>query len=160
MKDMKRLTFLIALCVMVMATFAQDIQELQALAEKGDASAQFALCGCYITGHGVEADNAIALSYLIQAAENDYPEALYELGCCYKDGTLGLPVWEEKAKEYLFRAFELGYSNAEDILDDLTDNYEKQAKRVRRAVYKQIISVAPNSQYFKYSEKKRRFIRQ
>ena len=157
---MKRLTFLIALCIMVMATFAQDIQELQALAEQGDASAQFALCGCYITGRGVEADNAIALSYLLQAAENDYPEALFELGCCYKDGALGLPIWEEKAKQYIFRAHELGFGGAKEKLEEMTEEYEKHAKGVRRAVYNQTISVAPRENYFKYSENKKRLIRQ
>lgn len=158
--NMKRFVILITFCLVGIFSLAQDISLLQLRAEQGDASAQFALCGCYITGHGVEADNSMALGYLIQAAENDYPEALYELGCCYKDGALGLPVWEEKAKEYLFRALELGYSNAEDILDDMTDDYEKQAKRIRRAVYKHIMLVAPQSQQSKYRDNRRRFIRQ
>lgn len=157
---MKKITLSIAFCLAGMMSFAQDISLLKLRAEQGDASAQFALCGCYITGHGVEADNTIALSYLIQAAENDHPEALYELGCCYKDGALGLPVWEEKAKKYLFRAFELGVNDAGDKLEDLTEDYENQAKRVRRAVYNQTILVAPREQYFKFSENKKRLIRQ
>ena len=157
---MKSLVVLIILCFLSVVSYAQDISSLQLRAEQGDASAQFALCRYYVIGQGVEADDAMALGYLMQAAENDYPEALYELGCCYKDGALGLPVWEEKAKQYIFRAHELGYDGVKEKLEEMTEEYEKQAKGVRRAVYNQTILVAPREQYFKYSENKKRLIRQ
>ena len=157
---MKRLALLLVLCIMDMATFAQNFQELQTRAEQGDAAAQFELCRCYTIGNGVESNNSIAVGYLLQAAENDYPEALYELGCCYKDGALGLPVWDEKAKEYLFRAFELGYKDAKNKLEELTEEYEKETKKVRRSVYKQTLLVAPREKHFRYSENKTQLIRQ
>lgn len=154
---MKRLAFLMALCIMGLATFAQDIQELQALAQQGDAAAQCQLYCCYIK-ESRNIDEAV--QYLLLSAENDYPEALYRVGCLYINGKYGFPLWEEKAKEYLFRAYELGYKDAKYKLEELTEEYEKEAKKVRRAVYRQVISVAPREYYFKYSENKRELIRQ
>lgn len=154
---MKRFAFLITFCIMVMATFAQDVQELQVLAEQGDAAAQCQLYCCYVKD-SCNIDEAVA--YLLLSAENDYPAALYWVGCLYIDGKYGFPIWEEKAKEYLFRAYELGYEDAKDKLEELTEEYEKEAKKVRRAVYRQTISVAPREYYFKYSENKRELIRQ
>lgn len=145
---------------MGMTSFAQYIQSLKSRAEQGDAEAQFALCRCYVIGQGVDCDNNMALNYLLLAAENEYPEALYELGCCYKDGALGLPVWEEKAKEYLFRASELGYTKAKEGLWKLTKEYKPFRKGMRRSVYKQIISVAPQSQTTSYKSNRSKFIGQ
>lgn len=154
---MKKLTLSVVLSIVGMISFAQDIQSLESRAELGDAEAQFRLCRYYVSMD----DNTTAFSYLLQAAENEYPEALYELGCCYKDGALGLPVWNEKAKEYLFRANELGCDKAKAKLDQLTEEYNKPSRKViRRRVYKQIISVAPQSQQSKFSDKMREFIRQ
>ena len=155
---MKRLALLIVLCIMGMVSFAQDIQELQARAEQGDAEAQFELFRRYANGNGVDVDNTIAVGYLVQAAENDHPEALYELGCCYMDGTMGLPVWKEKAKGYLFRAMELGVGDVNRLFD-LSEGYDWQAKSVRKAVYKQTLLVAPQEKHYKYTENKRDLIR-
>ena len=154
---MKRLTILLVFGMLGVMSYAQDFQLLKSRAEQGDAEAQFRLCHYYISMD----DNVTALNYLLQAAENEYTEALYELGCCYKDGALGLPIWHEKAKEYLFRANELDYGKAKVELDKLTKEYNKPSRRViRRHVYKQIISVAPQSQLGKYNDNKRQFIKQ
>ncbi len=153
---MKKLTLSVVLSIVGMISFAQDIHSLESRAEQGDAEAQFGLCRYYVSMD----DNTTAFSYLLQAAENEYPEALYELGCCYKDGALGLPVWNEKAKEYLFRANELGCDKAKVELDKLTEEYNKPSRRVIRSrVYKQIISVAPQSQTIDYKNKKSKLIR-
>lgn len=144
---MKNYIILLAIFFTGMAAIAQeyDITALKSKAEQGDASAQYALCLRYLNGQGVEANDEIALSYLLQAAENDYPEAVYELGCCYNKGALGLPVWKEKAKDFLFHASELGYEIAKTELQELTKDYKLPRKGIRKAVYKQTISVAPKS---------------
>ena len=145
-------------CFVGLMSFAQsdDLQMQKAKAEQGDAEAQFRLCRYHVSMD----DNVTALSYLFQAADNEYPEALYELGCCYKEGALGLPIWNEKAKEYLFRANELGYGKAKVELDKLTKEYNKPSRRViRRRVYKQVISIAPQSQTMDYQNKRSKFVR-
>lgn len=153
---MKKLTILLVFGMVGVMSYAQNIQLLKSRAEQGDAEAQFRLCCYYVSMD----DNTTALSYLLQAAENEYPEALYELGCCYKEGALGLPVWIEKAKEYLFRANEFGCGKAKVELDKLTKEYNKPSRRViRRRVYKQIISVAPQSKTNDYKNKKSKLIR-
>lgn len=158
---MKKFVALFVLCIVGKISFAQSYSDiLKSKAELEDAKKQYSLYYYYANRNFEESDIGMAVSYLLQAAENEYPEAMYELGCCYKDGALGLPVWPEKAKEYLFRASELGYSAAKEKLDDLTKEYEKDRKRIRRAVCDQIISVAPQSHQSKYKDNKSRFIRQ
>lgn len=158
---MKRFVILFVLCIVGMISFAQNYSDILKSKEKqGDAKEQYNLYYYYANRNFEESDIGMAVSYLLQAAENEYPEAMYELGCCYKDGALGFPVWPEKAKEYLFRASELGYSAAKEKLDDLTKEYEKDRKRIRRAVCDQIISVAPRFQQDKYSENKKHFLKQ
>lgn len=152
---MKKISIIVFLFCVTMMSFAQDIQLLKSRAEQGDAEAQFRLCRYYVSMD----DDVMALNYLLQAAENEYPEALYELGCCYKDGALGLPVWHEKAKEYLFRANELGYDKAKVELNILTKEYNKPSRRViRRRVIKQTMAVAPQSKAPNYQSKKSSFI--
>jgi len=179
---MKKFTLLLVLCMLGIMSFAQgyntqnlhnrprpntnqgsfvqDIQSLKSSAEQGDAEAQYTLSYYYTHGVQVKKDTDMAINYLLLAAENEHPKALYMLGCYYHYGSLGLPMWEDKAKECLFRASELGYSDAEKELENLTRDYKPFRKRIRRSVYKQTILVAPQSRQSKYSDKKRDFIRQ
>ena len=159
---MKRFAILLVFCIVGIMSFAQryDITSLKSKAEQGDAEAQFTLCHYYAKGIGVNRDNTMALNYLLLAAENNYPEALYELGCCYKDGALGLPVWKEKAKDYLSRACELGYSKATESLGELTKDYKPFRRGIRRSVYKQTISIAPQSQVTSFKSNRSKFMGQ
>lgn len=158
---MKKFVVLFVLCIVGKISFAQSYSDiLKSKAELEDAKKQYSLYYYYANRNFEESDIGVAVSHLLQAAENEYPEALYELGCCYKDGLLGLPVWPEKAKEYLFRASEMGYSAAKEKLYDLTKDYEKDRKRIRRAVCNQIISVAPKSRQGIFDDNKRQFVRQ
>ncbi len=59
---------------------------LKALIEsagKGNAAAQNNLGYCCLNGVGVTKDSAKAVQLLQKAAEQDYVEAQFNLGCCY-----------------------------------------------------------------------------
>ena len=160
---MNKTTILSVLLIISAMSFAQNndyVSSLKAKAEQGDAEAQFELCNYYAKRNIDASDIDNAVDYLLQAAENDYPEALYELGCCYKDGALGLPVWPEKAKLYLFRASELGYGHAKAALEVMTNDYKIFRRGIRKSVFNQIISVAPQSKSEYYNNYKSRFIQQ
>ena len=52
-------------------------------AEAGDAYAQVCIGVCYLEGEGVAEDVKTALEWFKKSAEQDSPEAHYELGMCY-----------------------------------------------------------------------------
>lgn len=136
---MKRLIILAIVIIAGITCYAQkyDITTLKEKAEQGDAKAQYDLYDRYISGITVKKDNDMALYYLCQSADNDYPEALYKLGFYYKIGELGLPVWKEKAYDYLFRAYELGNKSAKSALNDKELNYAVNVREIRKAIKKQ-----------------------
>lgn len=157
---MKRLSILLVLCTINLMAFAQmyDIPSLEAKAEQGDAKAQYDLYFCYANGIEVKKDENIALSYLFQSAENDNPEALYQLGLYYRTGEMGLPKWEEKALDYFSRSSELGYQAAQRELASLTEMYRRQRHHLRKKIYKQTLSVIPASELNNYENNKSKLI--
>ena len=64
----------------------KDFNSLKALAEKGDAEAQYEIGMMYRKGEGVEADLKEAFKWTRKAAEQDQPLAQYELGWMYDYG--------------------------------------------------------------------------
>lgn len=80
-------------------------QELKTKADAGDASAQAMLGESYYRGEwGVETDYKMALKYLVPAAKQGHPVALYALGAMYDSGS-GVDKDEEKGKEFSTKAF-------------------------------------------------------
>ncbi len=77
---------------------------METAAENGSAEAEYYLSLFYEDGLGVnEPDLAVAMKWLRQAAEHDYPYAYYELGLAYLAGKTGAidahqgAVWLDKA---------------------------------------------------------------
>jgi TPR repeat protein len=64
-------------------TQAEDIADLKARAEKGDANAQIDLAACYINGESVKGDAAEAVNWLLKAANQGSARAQNNLGILY-----------------------------------------------------------------------------
>ena len=79
----------LAQCAPVQAQ-TPEIDALRALAEQGDANAQFLLGGVYATGAGVPQDDVEAVRWLRLAAAQGHARAQNNLGVMYADGR-GVP---------------------------------------------------------------------
>lgn len=77
---------------------------LRRAAEAGSAEAQYELAVQYETGKGVLQDQGRALELYQQAARQDYPDALNDLGFFHYQGMLGLPADPKAALIYFERA--------------------------------------------------------
>lgn len=77
---------------------------LQKAATAGSAEAQYELASQYEAGKGVPQDLARALALYQQSAEQDYPDALNDMGFFYYQGLLGLPNDPKTALVYFERA--------------------------------------------------------
>ena len=108
-----------------------EITELRASAEQGDANAQRELGECYEDGQGVYIDLEQAVFWYRKAAEQGDADAQYKLGECYENGR-GIDIdlkqaeyWYRKAAEHgnADAQYHLGwcYENGDDI--DIEDLY-------------------------------------
>ena len=70
--------------------YTTALKEFAALAEQGDADAQFNLALMYTNGHGVPQDYKQAVKWYTKAAEQGDAEAQYNLGTMYAIGQ-GVP---------------------------------------------------------------------
>ncbi len=66
--------------------YAKALRLIRPLANDGDAAAQFNLGVMYLTGHGVQQDDAAAALWFRKAAEQGYALAQTNLGVLYRDG--------------------------------------------------------------------------
>lgn len=57
-----------------------NVEELKVLSDKGNAEAQYRLACCYLSGEGIDADEAKAYHYFHEAANQDHPHAQVQLG--------------------------------------------------------------------------------
>lgn len=96
-----RTLLLIAIaCVLVTATRtdADEIQDLKAKAEKGDAAAQHDLGQRYAAGNGVAKDEQAALGWFRKAAQREYVPAYVSLGSVYSHGFGVKQDWAESIR--------------------------------------------------------------
>ncbi len=95
-----------------------SIAELAALANDGNAQAEYFLSRCYINGVFFERDITKAIDLLDSSAEKDEPLAMVILGCIYSEGkyvTRNL----FKAEELFAKASEHGHKKAEVFLNEV-----------------------------------------
>ena len=85
-------------------------------ADEAQADARFALGNLYLLGKCVDEDRKRALQLWLQAAEQDEPRALHQLGLLYAGGKLGLPKDAVRAAECQRRAAALGYARSQYAL--------------------------------------------
>jgi len=84
---------------------------LQAAFEN-DSEAQFELAQAYEKGFGVPQDGVKALEWYERAAENNFADAINELGFLHYSGGLGIRANPEKALKFFQRAAGLGHPQA------------------------------------------------
>lgn len=81
-------------------------------AQAGSPEAQFELAKLYEKGLGVEQNATRALELYNQAADQDFPDAINDLGFLYYQGGLGLPRDKERALTLFERAADLRHPQA------------------------------------------------
>ncbi len=87
--------------------YTKSLQEFKALAEQGDAAAQFKVGLIYYKGQGVPPDYPEALNWFKKAALQGHPMAQYNAGYMYEKGE-GTPQDYVEAAKYYRRAAERG----------------------------------------------------
>ena len=92
------LTVLLLAAAQLSAQTNQTIQELKANAEKGDAEAQLRLGLDYYSGLGVINDDAEAFKWISKAADQNYADAQYFLGCVAEDRVEAVKWWRKAAE--------------------------------------------------------------
>ncbi len=90
----------------------EAIEFLERAVEAGSPEAQMELAKLLEKGIGVPIDQARALALYQQAADQDYADAINDLGWMYYQGGLGLRVDKERALELFGRAADLRHSQA------------------------------------------------
>ena len=94
---------------------AQELADLRARAEAGDASAHYNLGVMYATGRGVPQDDAEAVAWYRLAAEQGEARAQYNLGTMYDTGE-GVPQDFAEAVTWYRRAAEQSHASAQHNL--------------------------------------------
>jgi len=108
---MRLILILTALLAFQSAT-ASEFDEMKALADQGDAVAQFNLGFMYESGNGVPENNAEAVEWYRKAAEQGISEAQYNLAHMYQNGE-GVPENDSEAVKWYRKAADQGYSGAQ-----------------------------------------------
>ena len=101
----------------------QELADLRARAEQGDADAQFSLGAMYGTGNGVPQDFAEALRWYRLAAEQGDADAQFSLGAMYAAGN-GVPQDYAEAARWCRLAAEQGHARAQSVLGVMYDTGE------------------------------------
>ena len=115
-------------------TSSQNIAQLQASAENGDAEAMAELGECYYFGKGVKRDGSKAFMWLSKAADADCAKAFLCLGACYEYGS-GTPQDLTKAFEAYSKGAELGDISSMYTLAGCWKNGIGTVKDMEKAVY-------------------------
>ncbi len=98
-------------------------------ASGGDAQAQALLGSALLTGIGTDTDPVAALRWLAEAAKQNFPPALNQLGQCYEFG-IGVAVDSQQAEALYQRARDLGFNS-----DSQRSEEQLQALREMASAY-------------------------
>ncbi len=99
-----------------MSVGAQTTEEIQQLAEQGDALGQAKLASLYLLGrNGVELDNQQAAKWMVKAAEKGLVEAQVVVAAMYDRG-MGVPSDPKKATQWYEKAAKQGHGTSLAIL--------------------------------------------
>ena len=100
----------------------EAVSFLERAAKAGSPEAQFELAKLYERGTGVERDEARALELYQEAADQDFADAINDLGFLHYQGGLGLPADPKRALEYFERAADLRHPQAQFNFAALIDD--------------------------------------
>lgn len=95
--------------------------EITALAQRGDAAAEYELGRMYQGGRGVTQDSRRAVAWYRRSAEQGYAPAERSLGAMYRGGYGGLPEDDAEAREWYGKAAAQGDTLAKFAL--VIDNW-------------------------------------
>mgnify|MGYP002700493462 FL=1 len=95
---------------------------LQRAADAGSPEAQFELAKLYERGTGVAVDHPKSLQLYRAAAEQDFADAINDLGFLHYQGGLGLPADPQKALTFFERAADLRHPQAQFNFAALIDD--------------------------------------
>ena len=110
-------TLLLLLLLLPALAFAQsDFEVTKALAEQGDAIAQYNLGVMYIEGRGISEDGIEGVKWFRLAAEQGLSEAMHGIGSTYAYG-LGAPENTLRAYIWYSLATAHGYERAKEFRD-------------------------------------------
>lgn len=117
---MKKFVFLMCLCGGILIASPGDVtafqdmnlDEVKALAAKGDPEAQTRLGVAYSKGINVKEDKNKAAEWYTKAAEQGYATGQWNLAFLYVRGE-GVPQDDKKARELFQRAADQGFAPAE-----------------------------------------------
>jgi TPR repeat protein len=112
--------------------FATAYEELAPLAEEGNSGAQYYLGQMYLTGRGVERDEARAFELLRQAADAGDARAQVNMGLFYEAGRI-VPRDEAAAAEWFRQAADAGMPFAQTKLGVLYQRGDGVAQDYDRA---------------------------
>ena len=98
------------------------LRYLTVASENGDAISQFTLGFMYWSGRGTDPDHDTAFKWFLKAAEQDVPEAMYNVAkiLLMKDFEKN----KDEAVQWLKRSADAGYDTAYDMLSDLTSELD------------------------------------
>ena len=94
---------------------AQELADLRAIAESGEADAQVTLGLIYARGEGVPQDDAEAIAWFRKAAAQGNAYALHNIGSSYANGR-GVPQDDVEAVAWFRKAAEQGLADAQATL--------------------------------------------
>jgi hypothetical protein len=118
-----------------------EFEETKALAEKGNAAAQYNLGDMYREGEGVAEDDKEAVKWYRKAAEQGHAQAQNNLGDMYANGE-GVPMDSKEAVKWYRKAAEQGFDIAQTNLGAMYNNGKGVLKDVVTAYTWYTISVA------------------
>jgi len=108
--------------------YPKAVQELQPLAEKGEASAQYLLAETYLGGHG--GTTMEGLKWMTAAAEQGYAQAQARLGLLYATGK-GVAIDNVQAYRWFSLAARLADPNTQKSLKSVSETNQRViAKRL------------------------------
>ena len=120
-------------------TDREQVEEVKAKAEAGDADSEYRLGLCYYNGEGVAKNYAEAVKWYRKAAEQNYAEAQFSLGYCYANGK-GVAKNDAEGVKWCRKAAEQNYAPAQYILglsyaqgQGVAKNYAEAVKWYRKA---------------------------
>ena len=105
------------------------LDSVKALAENGNARAQYKLGITYQYGNGVPMDLAIAVKWYRKAAEQGFPTAQYNFATMYSTGE-GMPKNNEEAFKWFRMAAEQGHASSQVAVGKMYENGESVTKDI------------------------------
>ena len=105
-------------CTMVSKSPAKSLKSLRALAEKGDAKAQYELGGMYVKGEGVAKDIVEAVTLWRKSAVQGHAASQFNLGAMYAGGK---EVKQDHLTAYAW--FNIAAANGDEPAKKLRDEY-------------------------------------